>query len=236
MSKPSEKPKTGDDRPANEISGITSTSLGRSFALAKVSVTAGAKVATTAIGSLFVDRREAKRRRDRMIEEQLDLFVEELGKLKGSLMKAGQFISMYGDYFLSPKLNKILKHLQADSPPVSWAEMDKHLTAELGPERRAKLEVDPKPYAAASLGQVHLAKIKGDPRSYCVKIQYPNIAKAIDSDLRNLKALIAVLGKGEHGDRYQEMMVEFRSVLTRELDYKLEREAMERSEEHTSEL
>ena len=32
---------------------------------------------------------------------------------------------------------------QADSPPVSWAEMEKHLRAELGDARMAKLEIDP---------------------------------------------------------------------------------------------
>lgn len=235
MSKPADKEKQvkADEvvgeavKEVREIREIRATSLGRTLALTKVSVTAGAKLAAHSLGALFMDKREARRSREKLIEQQIDLIVEELGRLKGSLMKAGQFISMYGDYFFPPKLNKILKHLQADSPPVTWAEMEKHVRAELGDARMAKLEIDPKPYAAASLGQVHLAKIKGDPRQYCLKIQYPNIAKAIDSDLRNLKTLIAILGKGEHGDRYEEMMTEFREILVRELDYKLEREAME---------
>ncbi len=235
MTTPSEKPA----RPAppsaedevgegfKEIHRIKSGPFSRNFALARISVTAGARVATHALGALFMDKKSARISRDKMWGEQLDMIVEELGRLKGSLMKAGQFISMYGDYFFPPKLNKILKHLQADSPPISWGEMEKHLSTELGPDRMARLEVDPKPFAAASLGQVHLARIKGRPGQFCVKIQYPHIAKAIDSDLRSLKTLLAIMGRGEHGERYDEMMQEFRDVLKRELDYKLEREAME---------
>lgn len=223
MSKPADKTKKNE----REIQEIRSTKLGRTLALTKVSVTAGAKIAAHSIGALFMDKQEARRAKARLIEEQVDLIVDELGRLKGSLMKAGQFISMYGDYFFPPKLSKILKHLQADSPPVTWTEMEKHVRAELGDARMAQLEIDPKPYAAASLGQVHLARIRGSDRQYCIKIQYPNIAQAIDSDLRNLKTIVALLGKGEHGERYEEMMAEFKEILLRELDYRLEREAME---------
>lgn len=51
-------------------------------------------------------------------------------------------------------------------------------------------EFDPVPIAAASIGQVHAAKLASTGEQVVVKIQYPGVANAIDSDLNNLKAIV----------------------------------------------
>lgn len=47
------------------------------------------------------------------------------------------------------------------------------------------------PRAAASIGQVHSAVLK-DGRRVAMKIQYPGVARSIESDVDNLMRLIAV--------------------------------------------
>jgi aarF domain-containing kinase len=49
---------------------------------------------------------------------------------------------------------------------------------------------EPKPFAAASIGQVHLAVLP-DGTEVAMKIQYPGVAKGIESDIDNF---IAVTG------------------------------------------
>lgn len=200
--------------------------MGRSLKILSLTVKAGARAATHAVGTLFSDKATARQRRDAFMTAQFDDIVEELGKLKGSLMKVGQLISMYGDYFFPPKFNKILKHLQADSTPVSWAALDRQLTQELGADYKSRLNVDETAYAAASLGQVHLAKIPDDERQLCVKVQYPGIDSAVESDLRALKPLLKLFRSG-HGARFDDLLAEFRLMLETELDYIQERTALD---------
>ena len=66
------------------------------------------------------------------------------------------------------------------------------LASELGPDWRSKFgEFDDNPFAAASIGEVHIAKLK-DGRPVAVKIQYPGVAKGIESDIDNLVGILSV--------------------------------------------
>ncbi len=54
-------------------------------------------------------------------------------------------------------------------------------------------EFDEKPFAAASIGQVHEATLKGENENglkVAVKVQYPGVAKGIDSDIDNMLAIL----------------------------------------------
>lgn len=85
------------------------------------------------------------------------------------------------------------------------------------------------PFAAASIGQVHNAVLSasvspmGKPEPVAVKIQFPNIADSIESDLAYLKMLLtagSLLPKGLFLDKTIQVM---KSELHDECDY--EREA-----------
>lgn len=66
------------------------------------------------------------------------------------------------------------------------------LVAELGSDWRDKFEYfQDKPFAAASIGQVHLGETK-DGEKVAIKIQYPGVAKSIESDIDNLVGLLKV--------------------------------------------
>ena len=86
------------------------------------------------------------------------------------------------------------------------------------------------PFAAASLGQVHSATLTasasptGDPARVAVKIQFPDIAKSISSDLGYLKALLGtgrVLPRGLFLDKTLQVM---QAELADECDYRREAE------------
>ena len=85
------------------------------------------------------------------------------------------------------------------------------------------------PFAAASIGQVHNAVLSasvsptGKPEPVAVKIQFPNVANSIESDLGYVKILLtagSLLPKGLFLDKTLQVM---KSELHEECDY--EREA-----------
>lgn len=50
-----------------------------------------------------------------------------------------------------------------------------------------------RPIAVASIGQVHRARLK-DGREVAIKVQYPGVARSIDSDVSNVSALVRLSG------------------------------------------
>lgn len=201
---------------------ITSGALGRGLSLLNLTVSSGAKFASLKAGDLFASKEERKKRKEEFLSEQAQLLVQEMGKLKGSLMKAGQMISVYGEHFLPPEVNRILKTLQSDSSPLSWSEMEKVLNRQLGPDLLKKLEIEKEPIAAASMGQVYKARIKKTNQLIALKIQYPNVDKAIDSDLRALKSVLTLSKLVPKGPGFEDVFREIRMMLHYESDYQRE--------------
>lgn len=93
------------------------------------------------------------------------------------------------------------------------------LESELGYDWRSKFETfDLTPIASASIGQVHSATLSTGQR-VAVKIQFPGIAQAINSDLSNIAMLLSfssLLPKGLYLENSLEAM---RSELIDECDY-----------------
>ena len=148
--------------------------------------------------------------------------TKEFGELKGSLMKAGQMLSMYGEHFLPPNAIHILKTLQSDSPPVEWSFMHQHLESYLDVKLIEELDINPESIGSASIGQVHLATIKATGQKVALKIQYPDIEKAIDSDLAVLKKILLLANMLPKGVDLTTIFLEIKTMLTQELDYTLE--------------
>jgi len=187
--------------------------------VAQFGMTVGVQTAGRLIGDLGRSAEERKSRSAEMNAQHAALFAEEIGKLKGSLMKAGQLVSMFGEHFFPPEVNKFLRTLHNESPPVAWSVMEKVLRRQLSDEVLAKLEIDPQPWAAASLGQVHRAREKATGRELCVKIQYPGVDRAIDSDLRSLRSIFSVVNLLPVGFDLDPIFAEIRAMLKREVAY-----------------
>lgn len=165
-------------------------SFGRNVAMARMSMVAGAQFAGHTMGNLVRDKKEREERNRVFYVKQAEYIADELGRLKGSVMKVGQMLSVYGQYFMPPEVIEVLASLQDDSPPVAWAELEPVVVERLGRKRLNELEIDPEPLASASLGQVHRGRRKSDGRELCIKIQYPRLADAIDSDIRTLTRIV----------------------------------------------
>ncbi|HWT50712.1 MAG TPA: AarF/UbiB family protein, partial [Caulobacter sp.] len=79
--------------------------------------------------------------------------------------------------------------------------------------------------AAASLGQVHRATAH-DGRALAVKLQYPDMQSAVESDLGQLRALIGLFRRMDGSIDPSEMIVEIGDRLREELDYGREAQLM----------
>ncbi|MBC7794414.1 MAG: AarF/ABC1/UbiB kinase family protein [Clostridia bacterium] len=160
--------------------------------------------------------------------EQAKLLVEDFGRLKGAVMKAGQLLSMDAGDLVPPEVVAVLEKLQANAEIVPFATMRQVLLDEIGPEKLARLEnIEEVPAASASIGQVYRAYVDGN--AVAVKVQYPGVAESIDSDLVVLRklghSLITLSGRKMKLDAFTE---ELGRVLHFEADYERERAYMDR--------
>ncbi|PXX26402.1 AarF/ABC1/UbiB kinase family protein [Arenibacter sp. ARW7G5Y1] len=123
--------------------------------------------------------------------QRIRMVLEELGP---SYVKMGQIMSNRDD-MLPPDLVKELEKLQDHAPTLQNFEVEKVLSQELNINcPQYFLSIDPKPLAAASLAQVHKAQLlNGD--WVALKIQRPNIAEVIASDISIMKEVAEALEK-----------------------------------------
>ncbi|AWN14501.1 AarF/ABC1/UbiB kinase family protein [Salinisphaera sp. LB1] len=194
-------------------------SFDRNAAMARMGMMAGASFATHTVGNLFRNKADREARNREFYVRQAQFLADELGQLKGSVMKVGQMLSVYGQYFMPPEAIEVLRSLQDDSPPVAWADLEPVVIERLGRKRLDELDIDPEPLAAASLGQVHRAWRKSDGRELCVKVQYPRLADAIDSDIRTLTNIVRLARLVPKGMELHSVMEEVREMIYREVDY-----------------
>ncbi|ODT16517.1 MAG: ABC transporter ATP-binding protein [Kaistia sp. SCN 65-12] len=144
-----------------------------------------------------------------------------LGGLKGPLMKAAQLLATIPDA-LPPEYARELSQLQANAPAMGWAFVRRRMASELGPDWQAKFATFDKVASfAASLGQVHRATLK-DSTPVAAKLQYPDMASALEADLNQLKLVFAVGQRFDPAIRTDEIHAEITSRLREELDYRRE--------------
>uniref|UniRef100_A0A3Q1BHZ4 Atypical kinase COQ8A, mitochondrial n=1 Tax=Amphiprion ocellaris TaxID=80972 RepID=A0A3Q1BHZ4_AMPOC len=125
-------------------------------------------------------------------EANAERIVRTLCKVRGAALKLGQMLSIQDDAFINPQLAKIFERVRQSADFMPTKQMMKAVTSDLGPTWRDKLEYfEEKPFAAASIGQVHLARLK-DGREVAMKIQYPGVAKSIDSDVNNIMTALSL--------------------------------------------
>jgi predicted unusual protein kinase regulating ubiquinone biosynthesis (AarF/ABC1/UbiB family) len=144
-----------------------------------------------------------------------------LGGLKGPLMKAAQLLATIPDA-LPPEYARELAQLQANAPAMGWAFVRRRMATELGPDWQAKfVRFDKEASFAASLGQVHRAVLPEGADVAC-KLQYPDMASALEADLNQLKLVFAVGQRFDPAIRTDEIHAEITNRLREELDYRRE--------------
>lgn len=169
---------------------------------------------------------ERQRRRGDRVVATIDSLVDQLSVMRGAAMKAGQVLSTIEFPGLDPDQSEYLQgrlaSLRDDVPAVSWKEIRGVLAAEWGSEPEQVLaSIDPEPAAAASIGQVHRGR-SHEGAEVAVKVQYPGIAEAVESDMRNLRLLSPVLKRLMPGLEIKDVLAELAERITAECDYELE--------------
>ncbi len=198
----------------------------RNLRLARMGARVGGTYATTAARKTFASteqRASLDRSRELRTAQQV---ADELGQMKGALMKLGQMASYLDDGLPEP-MRIALAQLQANAPPMSTELAVATVERELGrPIGEVFVEFDAEPIAAASIGQVHRAIVvdpsTGRERAVAVKVQYPGVGEAIEADLKNADLLGVILRQGFGGLDPTEMVDEIKIRLAEELDYRLE--------------
>ena len=130
--------------------------------------------------TLFSSKETKVEKRKKVLSEQAHYLVAELGKLKGSVVKIGQVMALYGEHFLPPEVTEALHTLEENTHALDWPIIHEILIEELGQSRVDTLDIEQEPIGTASLGQVHKAVIKETGEVICLKVQYPGVAQAID--------------------------------------------------------
>ena len=160
--------------------------------------------------------------------------VDQLVQMLVAAMKVGQMISMVELEGLPEDeredLQRTLAALRDDVPPVPFADLEKLMRQDFGgPLGRVFSDFDEHAFAAASIGQVHRARtLDGD--DVVVKIQYPGVAEAVETDLRNAMLLLPLLRRLAPGVDARALLSELRERIAEELDYELEAQNQRRIE------
>jgi len=141
-----------------------------------------------------------------------------LGGLKGPLMKVAQILSTVPDMLPEAYMEEFAK-LQTNAPSMGWAFVRRRMASELGRDWQARFaEFEHKAAAAASLGQVHRATAIDGRRLAC-KIQYPDMAAAVDADLQQLKLAFSIYHRYDKAIDPMNIHRELSERLHEELDY-----------------
>ena len=165
----------------------------------------------------------AERQRTAALVSEL---VDQLGQMRGAAMKVGQMLSMVEfdrlDGEQQDELQRKLATLRDGIPPVPFDRLEKLLRKELGaPLGDVFSDFDERAFAAASIGQVHRATTV-DGVEVAVKVQYPGVAEAVETDLRNAMLLIPLVKRLAPGLDAKALATEMRERISEELDYELE--------------
>ncbi len=215
-------PDRGHDRPSTEPAGggrdpERNRFSGRLARTARVGANLSGAGLAYATGSLLggseADSRIAK------------AFAQALGQSKGPLMKVAQMVSTIPD-FLPPEYAREFAQLQAQAPPMGWPFVKRRMRAELGPDWQSAFADFGRDAAhAASLGQVHKA-VLDDGRTVACKLQYPDMASAVESDLGQLRTLLGLVRRLDGSIDPTELLEEIGDRLREELDYAREAKHM----------
>ncbi|MBY6266886.1 2-polyprenylphenol 6-hydroxylase [Parageobacillus thermoglucosidasius] len=162
-----------------------------------------------------------KEKDGKTIGERIRLVLQELGP---TFVKLGQIASTRPD-LLPEEIIRELEKLQDQVPPFSFEEVRNIVQQELGADlTQIFRQFADVPLAAASIGQVHQAILHSGEK-VAVKIQRPNIANIIETDLEILQDLATLAERRlEWAAQYQicDMVDEFSRSLRAELDYTIE--------------
>ncbi|MCU0600426.1 MAG: AarF/ABC1/UbiB kinase family protein, partial [Desulfobacterales bacterium] len=159
--------------------------------------------------------------------ERARMALEELGP---TFIKLGQALSMRPDFISIEFIDELAK-LQDSVPAFSYADIKETFRTEFNASIEDIFESFEKiPIASASIGQVHKARLK-DGREAAVKVQRPGLDRLVEVDLGIMLHLAGIIEKNIEEIAFirpVKIIEEFARIISKELDYTIEADHMER--------
>src|SRR3954454_18344117 len=190
----SNRPRSKPPEPEEQERKIPQSRIGRSAKLGTAIGTQATKYAGTAAANVVRGEEKSQERIEtRHIETALKM-ASTLGEMKGAAMKIGQMASFIDVDFLPPEYREIyqkqLAKLRTHAPSMPWEKVRVVLEEEYDERPESVFaSIEEEAFAAASIGQVHRATLH-DGSKVAVKIQYPGIADALESDVAKMGTLV----------------------------------------------
>ena len=204
------------------MSKSTSTPGRRFMKLASMTASIATKTVSNSIRNFNADEEQKNEARSKLFQDIGVQIADTLGEMKGAVMKVGQIASQYKDIF-PPEVARAIAKLQRQAPAMPFAEIKQQVERELGkPINQTFLHFDEQPFAAASIGQVHKAMLKNGTE-VVVKVQYPGVDEACESDLKQVRLALRLMGVLKVDKKLQDSLFkEIQDSLHEELNYEIE--------------
>jgi predicted unusual protein kinase regulating ubiquinone biosynthesis (AarF/ABC1/UbiB family) len=220
--------------PAPEAGRLPSGRLGRTARMGGLVTGQGLRWAGMRTANRLRTPERAEEAQNERTAALVNELVDQLGRMRGAAMKVGQMLSLIEFDGLPAEQREALEarlaSLRDDVPPVPFAQLERLMRTEFGrPLNHVFAEFDERALAAASIGQVHRAvTVAGD--EVAVKVQYPGVAEAVETDLRNAMLLVPLVRRLAPGVDARALFAELRERIGEELDYELEAQNQRRIE------
>jgi len=149
--------------------------------------------------------------------------------LRGLMIKLAQVIGTRADVF-PPEYIRILSKCHDAVPCRPLEEIAPVIEQDLGrPVGELFDSFEPAPVAAASLAQVHRARLRGTGAMVAVKVQYPDIAEIVLTDIANMTAICRIYERLDPQPlELMPLLQELQKHLSLELDFRREVQSAER--------
>ena len=196
---------------------------GRRFMkLAGMTASIASKTVSNKIRNFNADEDQKNEARSKLFQDIGIQIADTLGEMKGAVMKVGQIASQYKDIF-PPEVAKAIAKLQRQAPAMPFAQIKLQIEKELGkPLDQIFKHFDEQPFAAASIGQVHKATLPNG-KEVVVKVQYPGVDEACESDLKQVRLALRLMGVLKVDRKLQDRIFqEIQDSLHEELNYEIE--------------
>jgi len=164
----------------------------RSYTTGKTAAKISGKVLKYLAKRPFLSSGKKEQAKEDLDRDSAEILFSGLSLLKGTALKAAQMLSLELDIFPA-QIRRELGKSYHQVPPINRALVRRIIQNNLNqPPEKVFRSFDTQAFAAASLGQVHRA-ISLEGEELAVKIQYPDIANTITSDIRLVKAAVRPL-------------------------------------------
>ena len=206
----------------------SASSPGRRFMkLASMTASITTKTVSNSLKNLTANEEQKNAARSQLFQDIGLQIAKTLGEMKGAVMKVGQIASQYKDIF-PPEVAQAIAKLQRQAPPMPFADIKAQVEKELGqPIEQIFNSFDETPFAAASIGQVHKA-ILPSGEQVVVKVQYPGVDEACESDLKQVRLALRLMGMIKIDRKLQDQLFkEIQESLDNELNYEIEAQNLE---------